>query len=198
MISPLRRAFLLKSTFIKRNGLATVRITPSRSLDTLSTKYNNIVLAGDFNACLDDEALQNFRKCYSLHSLTKQSTSLKNPENPSCIDLILTNKPCWFQTKCVIETGLSDFHRMRISVFKIHFRKVPSKVIDYRDFRKMDNEKFINSIHYTLSQELTDCRKNPDKYFEISQNILKKRHPEERSIFVETINLLWLNRIQKP
>ena len=79
---------------------------------------------------------------------------------------------------------------MRISVFKIHFRKVPSKVIDYRDFRKMDNEKFIHSIHYTLSQELTDCRKNPDKYFEISQNILKKRHPEERSIFVETINLL--------
>ena len=173
MISPLRRAFLLKSTFIKRNGLATVPITPSRSLNTLSTKYKNIVLAGDFNSCLDDEALQNFGKYYSLHSLTKQFTSLKNPENPSCIDLILTNKPRWFQNKCVIETVLSDFHRMRISVFKIDFRKIPSKVIDYRDLRKMDNEKFINSIHYTLSQELTDCRKNPDKFLKLVKIFLK-------------------------
>ena len=31
-----------------------------RSLDTHSTKYENIVLFGDFNACVDDEALQTF------------------------------------------------------------------------------------------------------------------------------------------
>ena len=35
----------------------------SRSLDALSTKYENIVLLGDFNACVvDDEALQLFCK----------------------------------------------------------------------------------------------------------------------------------------
>ena len=45
----------------------------------------------------------------NLYSLIKQPTCFKNPENPSCIDLILTNKPNSFQTKCVIETGLSDF-----------------------------------------------------------------------------------------
>ena len=32
----------------------------SRSLDIHSTKYENIVLLGDFNACVDDEALQTF------------------------------------------------------------------------------------------------------------------------------------------
>ena len=31
-----------------------------RSLDIHSTKYENIVLLGDFNACVDDEALQTF------------------------------------------------------------------------------------------------------------------------------------------
>ena len=111
----------------------------SRSLDALSSKYENIVLLGDFNACVDDEALQTFCKFYSLHSLIKQPACFKNPENPSCTDLILTNKPRSFQTKCVIETGLSDFHRMTISVLKMHFRKLPPKVIDHRDFKKFDN-----------------------------------------------------------
>ena len=49
----------------------------SRSLDTLSTKYENIVLLGNFNACVDDEALQTFRKSSSWHSLTKQPHTLK-------------------------------------------------------------------------------------------------------------------------
>ena len=165
MISFLRKAFLLRPTCIKRNGSLTVLIKPhksdigkhidiiSRSYDALSTKYENIVLLGDFNACVDDEALQTFCKFYSLHSLIKQPTCFKNPENPSCIDLILTNKPRSFQTKCVIETGLSDFHRMTISVLKMHFRKLPPKVINYRDFKKFDNGRFIDSLHYTLSEE---------------------------------------------
>ena len=106
----------------------------SRPLDAISTKHENIVLLGDFNACVDDEALQSFCKSYSLHSLIKQPTCFKNSENPSCIDLILTNKPRSFQTKCVIQTKSSDFHRMIISVLKMHFPKLPSKDINYRNF----------------------------------------------------------------
>ena len=59
----------------------------SRSLDIHSTKYENIVLLGDFNACVDDEALQTFCKSYSFNSLIKQPTYFNNPENSSCIDL---------------------------------------------------------------------------------------------------------------
>ena len=76
-----------------------------KSLDALSTKYENIVLLGDFSTyVVDDDALQLFWKFYSLYSLIKQSTCFKNPENPSCIDLILTNKPRSFQTKCLKQT----------------------------------------------------------------------------------------------
>ena len=39
----------------------------------------------------------------------------KNPENPSSNDLILTNNLRSFQNSCVIETGLSDFHRMVVT-----------------------------------------------------------------------------------
>ena len=62
----------------------------SRSLVTLFTKYENILL-GDCSACVDKEALNTFYKSYSLQSLIKQLTCFKNPENSSCMDLILTN-----------------------------------------------------------------------------------------------------------
>ena len=98
-----------------------------RSLHALSTKYQNIVLLHDFNACVDDEALKTFCKFYSLRSLIKQPACFKNPENHNCTNLILTNKPSSFQTKCVIETGLSGFHRMTISDLKVHSCKLAPK-----------------------------------------------------------------------
>ena len=63
--------------------------------------YDNIVILGDFNGCVDGEALQSLCKTYSFNSLIKQLTCFENLENPSCIDLILKNKPRSFQTKCL-------------------------------------------------------------------------------------------------
>ena len=153
----------------------------------------NIVLLGDFNACVDDEALQTFCKFYSLHSLIKQPACFKNPENPSCIDLILANKPRSFQTKCVIETGLSDFHRMTISVLKMHFRKLPPNVINYRNFKKFDYKRFTDSLHYTLSEEQIDYSKNPDKIFEISYYVLNKHTPRKKK-YIRGNNKLFMTK----
>ena len=102
------------------------------------------MILGDLNACVGDEPLDTFCKSYCFTSLIKQPTHLKNPVNTSCIDLILTNKPHSFQTRCVIETGLSDIHRITISVLKMHFRKLPPKIFNYRDVKKFDNERFMH------------------------------------------------------
>ena len=111
------------------------------------------MIHGDFNACVEDETLGTC-KSYSFNSLIKQPTCFKNPKNPSCIDLILTNKFHLFQTKCVIEAGLSYFYRMTISILKIHFQKLPPKIIKYKDFKKFGNESFMIFLQYTLSEEL--------------------------------------------
>ena len=47
-----------------KNNIENLLDIISRSLDTYSTKYENIVLLGDFNACAGDEALQTFCKSY--------------------------------------------------------------------------------------------------------------------------------------
>ena len=61
------------------------------SIDFYSKSYENIILIGDFNVEISDSHMDFFCAIYHLKSLIKQPTCYKNPEKPSCIDLILTN-----------------------------------------------------------------------------------------------------------
>ena len=81
----------------------------------------------------NDSAISVFSDTYDLKILTEERTCYKNPNKPSCIDLILTNKLRSFQHSCVIETGLSDFHKMTVTVMKIFFEKLQPRVVSYRD-----------------------------------------------------------------
>ena len=81
--------------------------------------------------------------------MIKVPTCYKNPENPSCIDLIL-NKPRNFQNLFVIETSLSDFYKMTVTALRMQFRKLKSWLSFYIDYTKFSNEIFINSFEVTL------------------------------------------------
>ena len=48
--------------------------------------------------------------------LIKDAICYKNPENPSCINLILTNNPNSFQNSGVTEADLSDFYKMTVTL----------------------------------------------------------------------------------
>ena len=67
--------------------------------------------------------LHGFCQLYNLLNLIKVPTCFKNPQNPSCIDLILTNRHNCFQNSIAIETGLSDFHKMTITVLKLPIKR---------------------------------------------------------------------------
>ena len=69
-----------------------------------------------------------------------------NPNKPSCTDLILTNKVRSFQHSCVIETGLSDFHKMTVTVMKTFFEKLQPRVVNYRDYKYFENDKFSTDL----------------------------------------------------
>ena len=86
----------------------------TKTLDSYYSKYENVIFLGDFNAGVLETPMTSFCESYNLKSIIKQPTCFKNPEKPSCIDLILTNRPKSFQSTCVIETGLSDFYRMTV------------------------------------------------------------------------------------
>ena len=63
-----------------------------KDLDVLTSKYDNTILVGDFNAEPADTAVSNFCEIYNLKNIIREKTCFKNPNNPSCIDLIITNK----------------------------------------------------------------------------------------------------------
>ena len=69
-------------------------------------------------------------------------TCFKNASNPSCIDVMLTNHPSSFQNSLAIDTGLSDFHRMTVTVTKAYSPILRPKLVNYRDFKKFSNEAF--------------------------------------------------------
>ena len=46
--------------------------------------------------------------------MVDKPTCYKNPMNPSCIGLNLTNSPKYFRNSNVFDTGVSDFHKMTV------------------------------------------------------------------------------------
>ena len=79
----------------------------SKGLDTYISQYDNIMLLGDLNVESSDPVLNDFCNVYNLFSLVKEPTCFKNPYNPLCIDLFLTNRSRSFQNTVPIETGIS-------------------------------------------------------------------------------------------
>ena len=66
---------------------------------------------------------------HNVKNLVKQKSWFKIPENPSCIELILTNESS-FQNGSVSETKLSGFYKLITAVLKQHFPKLKPKVVN--------------------------------------------------------------------
>ena len=70
-------------------------------LEFFCKNYEHLLILGDFNANISEPTLTSFCTLSKLKNLVKEPTCYKNPNNPSCIDLFLTN--------CA-----RSFHNMRI------------------------------------------------------------------------------------
>ena len=97
---------------------------------------------GDFNMNTSELNMKYFCDSYGFKSLIKVPTCFENPENPSRIDLILTNNPLSFQSSGVIATGLSDFYKMVVAVMKTTCQKLDPKITLYRDCNTLCNDNF--------------------------------------------------------
>ena len=63
---------------------------------------------GDFNPEISGPSLASFCTIYSFKSLINKPTRYKNPDSPSCTDLVVTNCPNYYQNLSTFETRLSD------------------------------------------------------------------------------------------
>ena len=112
-----------------------------------------MILLGDFNVEVNDNHMKSFCENYGLKNLIKQPTCYKNPSNPTCIYLILTNVHRSFQSTCVIETGLSDLNMMALTVMRKGFKKFQPRIINYRPYKHFSMGAYRESLINKLSQE---------------------------------------------
>ena len=83
-----------------------------KALDSYLQKYDHILLIGDFNSEISDRSIHHFCNVCNLEYLSNTPTCFKNPEHPSCIDLLLTNSKNIFDETVFLESGLSNFHKL--------------------------------------------------------------------------------------
>ena len=126
---------------------------------------------------MEDSSIKIFCSNYNLTSMIGKPNYYKNRGKHTCIDLTLRNCP----GSCVIETGLSDFHTMIVTVMKISYRKIEPRVINYRDYTSFTNERFRESLSENLNGKLSE---NFDKSFskDILENVLQKNNSENDEI----------------
>ena len=96
------------------------------ALNFFSPIYENFVLLGDFNLSTENPNLKNFMCSFDLESLINSPTCYKST-NPSCIDLILTNKKNHFMKSATFETGLFDHHELITTILRKTISKGNSK-----------------------------------------------------------------------
>ena len=98
------------------------------------------------NVNVNASSIKEFCNLNGLKSLINEPTCFKNPEKLTCFDLILTNRPTYFELSTVLDTGFSDFHLLTVTEFKIGFTKCKPCIITYRDYKKFNNNAFRSEI----------------------------------------------------
>ena len=159
----------------------------SKIIDRNSSRYDKYLCIGDFNSETSETALRNFCDLYKLKNLVREPTCFKNPDNPSCIDLFLTNCSRSFQDTQVIETGLSDFHKMNLTVLRMFFTKY--ETIFYRNYRTFDNLEFKETLNRELMKHDLNNIDYENFHDKIVLSIFNAHAPLKKSNTLEQITL---------
>ena len=161
-------------------------------LDHYMSKYDNFILLGDFNSEMSELAMKQFCDTYNLRNLIKEPTCFKNVVNPSTIDLILTNRERRFHNSIAIETGLSDHHKLTITVMKSSFQKQVPITILYRDYKNFNHSVFRTELVRELYNQNND-NTNYSLFEEVIVKLLN-RHAPLKKRFVRANNSPFMNK----
>ena len=168
----------------------------SKNLCYYFSLYDNVIILGDFNAEITIDTMAEFSEIYNLKSLIKEPTCFKSLDNPSCIDLILTNRYNSFQNTKVLETGISDFHKLTVSVMKVTFKKYPPKIITYRKYKTFCQTKFRNELDLSLSDPSLAYASN-DMFVNTFMGVFNKHAPIKSKAIRANDNMFMTRELRK-
>ena len=149
------------------------------TLNKALNKYDNLLLAGDLNINTlrptsdSSNHLTDLNDTFILTNLVTDSTCFKSNKD-TLIDLMLTNKPKSFYKSHSFVTGLSDCHKLIVSILRTSFQKLPPKFVIYRNQKNFHESNFLRDLDSRLIQgELyKNCEDPYTKLSEIFSEVL--------------------------
>ena len=127
---------------------------------------------GDYNVDVKEANMKVSFNQHKFKALSEEPTSFKKFNNPSWIDLFLTNSSKSFKKCFTLETGMSDFDKLIITILKVKPDKLSPRIIKYRDDKNFKNKAFNNKLQVSL------------KNFDMN----KSSFIELKTIFIELLN----------
>ena len=122
-------------------------------------------------------------------NLVQQKTCFKSTNNLSCIDFFVTNSHRSFQNIITFASGLSNFHKMILTILKSTFLKVKPKQIVYRKFKNFDVNNFRNEIRTKM--QLID---RIETFLEEFLKVLNKHAPLKKK-FIRANHALYMTKV---
>ena len=94
----------------------------------------------------------------------------------------------------MFEAGLSDFHKLAVTVLKFIFPKSPPKIITYRSYNNFSNDLFRDDLNSLLRKEnMTRDFASLASFAKIFIDILNKHATIKKNIFVQIMQILLQN-----
>ena len=153
------------------------------TLNKILGKYDNIRLEDDLN--IDELKLGSDSSDHlsdaKVTNLVKKPTCFKSQDG-TLIDLMLTNRQRSFLKSQNFKIGLTDCHKLVVSILGVSFKKLPRKIITYRDQKSFNQDHFLRDLDCRLLQgePYRNCDEPKKKLFEIFNGILNHHAPQKR------------------
>ena len=170
------------------------------TIDAHLSNHENIILLGDFNSCMLDSSTRAFSETYEFRSLVKEAICFKNPEDPSCIDLILTNKHLSFQRSYAIETDWTIWILQNgTDCDEMHSPKRKPRIITYRKYKNFCNETFMTTLQHEVDKQRAFLYENGlDAFWKICTDVLEKHKLRKKHVCEQITNLSLTLKSRKP
>jgi hypothetical protein len=138
------------SSEILRNTLESI-------LDKCFAECDTVYLVGDLNVNFHYKTheLSDIMDSYNLKNIIKGSTCFKSVQNPSLLDVIITNRTKTLSGHLNTNIGLSDCHNLICTATKQNLYEMPEEMITYRSYKSFDEDNFLLDIQQIPVQQIT-------------------------------------------
>ena len=102
---------------------------------------------GDLNI---DTADKTRDTCNYLSDLCANGKTCFKAQKCTSIDVLLTNRPGSFHKTDIFKIGISNHHKLILSVFCSYFTRIPPKTIEYRNYKNFNETVFLHDLDQEL------------------------------------------------